>query len=153
MPAADTAAGTPLQSHHRRHSIRRVHHRTRKHQPAVPLPTGNSRGTCHAHLIRGNHNKPDCTDGSDSDSLKPDSDSGEPSTISRPTRPTEGTTEAIGCFCTVRAFPGFLISVSCVAILDSCPDSSFAWCVYFFGSRERWEPYGGGTARRSAQNL
>ena len=52
LPAADAAVGTPLQSHHRRHPVPGVHHRTRKHKPAVPLPTGNWPGTLRTHPIR-----------------------------------------------------------------------------------------------------
>jgi len=60
LPAADTAAGTPLQSHHRRHPVPGVHHCTRKHKPAAPLPMGNWPGTSGKKIcVRTYRQRPD----------------------------------------------------------------------------------------------
>ena len=153
LPTADTAAGTPLQSYHRRHPVPGVHHRTRKHKPATPLPTDNWPGTLCTHPIR---RKPQHT------RLHQCKQPGLPrvglrhfQTINNITTDTTNRRKDRGdwflLYC--QSVSLFSCSVSCVVILDSCPVCSFPWYVYFFGGQERWKPHRGGTVRRSVQNL
>ena len=137
LPAADAAAGTPLQSHQRRHSVPGVYHRTQKRKPTAPHPMGNWHGTLRTHPIRW---KTQHTRLHQWKRLRlPRAGLQRFLTITNITADTMNGRNDRGdwflLYC--QSVSWFPCSVSYIAILDSCPDCSFPWCIYFFGGCER----------------